>query len=590
MNAPATIPELFLRKFQQPIAQCIGKISGDQCKWLSSGEFCQELLLRIEHLNSLESRHKNVAILGDTSLPWHLCDLSLLLSGRVVTPIYPTLSAEEIHFILTDSQATLLLVSDEKLYAKVKGQLPSGIQVLSFESAIDGLESLGIQGEKLSQNHVEAYEALKALCAGVKPEDLASIVYTSGTTGRPKGVMITHEGIATMLLNVHDTFKGRLTEDDLNLVFLPLSHVLGRCDSHLHLVFPLKTIYSRGFNFLSKDLMIAKPTIMISVPRVFEKIYEGVFLKLKSMGLVKRTVFNFAEKVSKKYFKQHRADKIPDLSLSLLREASYKAVYKNIYQQMGGRIRFFVSGGAPLGTEVYRFFERAGITILEGYGLTETIAPCCLNPIRKPIESTVGVPLGEVEIKLSSEQEIMVKSKALFTGYWNLPEETKHVLVDGWFYTGDIGTWTVDGHLKITDRKKDIIITSGGKNIAPQKIENLLLSNPYLSQALVIGDRRKYISALIVPNYDAIRKEAEKLGLPLGLTAAELIERSEVISLVEKFVTEANKELSHFETIKRFHLLSNEFTVENGQLTPSLKAKRKVIEKTYNAEIDAMYN
>lgn len=590
MNAPATIPELFLRKFQQPISQCIGKISGDQCKWLSSGELCQELLLRIEHLNSMQTKHKTVAILGDTSLPWHLCDLALLLSGRVVTPIYPTLSAEEICFILTDSEASLLLVSDEKMYQKVRSQLPPGVEVLSFENDINGLESFGLRGEKLNPSHLEAYQAIQELCQKVSPDDLASIVYTSGTTGRPKGVMITHEGITTMLSNVHVTLKGRITEEDLNLVFLPLSHVLGRCDSLLHLVFPLRTVYSRGFSFLTKDLTIARPTFMISVPRVFEKIYEGVFLKLKSMSLVKRAAFNFAEKVSKKYFKQQHADKIPDLSLTLLREASYKAVYENIYKQMGGRIRFFVSGGAPLGSEIFRFFERAGITILEGYGLTETIAPCCLNPIRKPIEATVGVPLGDVQVKLSSEQEIMIKSKALLTGYWKLPEETKHVLVDGWFYTGDIGTWTVDGHLKITDRKKDIIITSGGKNVAPQKIENLLLGNPYLSQALVIGDRRKYISALIVPNYDAIRKEAERLGLPPGLSASELIQRSEVKSLIDKFVDEANKELSHFETVKKIHLLSNEFTVENGQLTPSLKAKRKVIEKAYAAEIDAMYN
>lgn len=590
MNAPATIPELFFHKFQDPISECLGKITGDQCKWLSSGELCQELLLRIEQLNALSKKHQTVAILGETSLPWHLCDLALLMSGRVVTPIYPTLSPEEIHFILSDSEASLLLVADEKLYQKIHSHLPGGVEVMSFESNVEGIEPFGLGGEKLSAGHAQAYEALKSLCQGIKPQDLASIVYTSGTTGRPKGVMINHEGITTMLSNVQVTFKGRLTEEDLNLVFLPLSHVLGRCDSLLHLVFPMKTVYSRGFNFLTKDLLIARPTLMISVPRVFEKIYEGVFLKLKSMSLAKRTAFNFAEKISKRYFKQQRADKIPDLSLTLLREAAYKAVYKNIYDQMGGRIRFFVSGGAPLSTEVFRFFERAGITILEGYGLTETIAPCCLNPIRKPIESTVGVPLGDVEIKLSSEQEIMIRSKALFTGYWKLPEETKHVFVDGWFYTGDIGAWTVEGHLKITDRKKDIIITSGGKNVAPQKIENLLLGNPYLSQALVIGDRRKYISALIVPNYDAIRKEAERLGLPPGLSAPELIERKEVISLIEKFVEEANKELSHFETVKSFQLLSNEFTVENGQLTPSLKAKRKVIEKVYSAEIDAMYN
>lgn len=587
MTSPLTIPQTFLSKYQNSYSNCIGAVTTGAIKWLSSDDLIQEVVARIEGLKEYSPEKSTVAILGDTSLVWHLCDLALMLSGHVVTPLYPTLTAEELAFIVKDSKAKLILVENQKLFDKIKGVLPSDVKFLSFREPIQGLDALiDLQCERPKD---ECLSLLNELAQIVAPTDLASLVYTSGTTGRPKGVMISHEAFATMLQNVAQVFKGKITEDDCNLVFLPLSHVLGRCDSLLHLVFPVKTAFSRGFNYLTKDLLIARPSIMISVPRVFEKIYEGVFIKMKAMSFLKRSAFDIAESVSKKYFKLIRRDEAPDLATGLMRDLSYKLVYQNIYKQLGGKIRFFVSGGAPLNSEIFYFFERAGITILEGYGLTETVAPCCLNPIRRPIVATVGIPMGEVQIKLADDQEILIKSKALFSGYWGMPEESEKVMKDGWFYTGDIGEWTSEGHLKITDRKKDLIITSGGKNVAPQKIENLLLSSPFLSQAVVIGERRKYLSALIVLNFDMVRQTADQLGLAAGLSAHELCQHPAVIELVQKVVDETNKELAQYETLKKFHLLEQEFSLENGQLTPSLKPKRKVIGTTYKAQIDAMY-
>jgi len=392
-----------------------------------------------------------------------------------------------------------------------------------------------------------------------------------------------------MLANVHASLKTNILSTDRTLVFLPLSHVLGRCDSFLNLVFDFESVYAESMDKVVDNLQIAKPTILIAVPRIFEKVYSRVIEMIQKESDLKQKVFEWALHVSNEYYKKINEDKAPSPYLILQKNLAYKLVFEKIYNRFGGRIRFLVSGGAPLSPDIMTFLQNANLSILEGYGLTETIAPCILNPAVRQIPGTIGLPLGDVQVKFAADGEIMLKTHALFTHYYKNEEATKEAFKDGWFLTGDIGELTTDGYVRITDRKKDIIITSAGKNVAPQKIENFLKLQKHISNAMVVGDRRKFLVAIISIDRDVFLEELDSLGLSGRPTYEELAQEQKIYDVIDQEIQAANHELASFETIKGFFIAPSDFTVENGQITPSLKLKKKIILKTYSDEIDALY-
>ncbi len=417
---------------------------------------------------------------------------------------------------------------------------------------------------------------------------MASIIYTSGTTGEPKGAVITQDGIVSMLMNVEKTIKGAFGPSDKTLVFLPLSHVLGRTDSLLPLIFGWQAVYAESIEKLIDNLAIVRPTVMIAVPRIFEKIYSKIMEKTTTGSVIEKQVFKWAVASAEKYFHKIDLDLSPSAPELLEYRLAKKLVFSKIYDRFGGRIRYFVSGGAPLAPEIIKFLRYANLTILEGYGLTETIAPVCLNPLAKQVPGTVGRPMGDVQISFAKDGEILIKTTALMKEYYKNPEATKEALQDGWLFTGDIGEFTSEGFLKITDRKKDLIKTSGGKYVVPQKIENMAKMKPHISQFVVVGEKRNFVTALIGIEKEAFLHMVDELNLPSDCTVSDLAKSPKVRELLQKEIDELNQNLAQFETIKKFTIVTEEFTTDNF-LTPSLKIKRKVVSEKYKKEIEAMY-
>ncbi len=543
-----------------------------------------------------------VAILSQTCKEWHLLDMATMISRCCLVPIYPSYVANEVEFIFNHSDSTVLIIENDKQAEKIIGSFskyPNLKTIISIqELSQDNLQKIRAQhpcfsykeltriGKEELKNHPDLIENL---IQNQQPDEYASIIYTSGTTGEPKGAVITQHALTTMLMNVDATIRTAFNSFDKTLVFLPLSHVLGRCDSLLPLVFGWQAVFAEGMEKIIENLSLVKPTIMIAVPRIFEKIYAKIMDQIQSGSLVEKQAFKWAISVAEKYF-----DKIDhDLSPSAREIVEYtlanKIVFSKIYNRFGGKIRYFVSGGAPLSVEIIKFLRYANLTILEGYGLTETIAPCCLNPLSKQVPGTVGRPMGDVQISFGYDGEILIKSEALLKEYYKNPEATQASLKDKWFYSGDIGEFTSDGYLRITDRKKDIIITSGGKNVAPQKIENLAKTKPHISQLVVVGDKRNFLTALVGIEKEKFLKELDDLDLPSDCSVEELARHPKTQEIIQREIDEINHNLAQFENIKKFKIITEEFTTDNF-LTPSLKIKRKMVLERFKAEIDGMYS
>ena len=542
-----------------------------------------------------------VAILAQSCKEWHFLDLAILCSRACVVPVYPSYLTNDIDYIFKHSDSSILIIENDKQMEKVVPVMQNWTNlkvVISLtelpEETIKKFRNtcayftykdlLRIGADELKSNP----DLLENHITNQLPEEYASIIYTSGTTGEPKGAVITHHALVTMLLNVDKTIQGAFTANDRTLVFLPLSHVLGRCDSLLPLVFGWQAVYAESIEKLVDNLQIVKPTIMNAVPRIFEKIYAKIMAQVEEGNLVEKQVFKWAQMVAENYFSKIDQDRSPSAVDLVEFKLAQKLVFSKIYARFGGKIRYFVSGGAPLSPEIIKFLRYANLTILEGYGLTETIAPCCLNPLTKQVPGTVGRPLGDVQIAFAADGEIKIKSEALFKEYYKNPSATAEAIKDGWFYSGDIGEFTADGYLKITDRKKDLIKTSGGKFVAPQKIENMAKTQPHISHIVVIGDQKKYLTALIGIEKERFLPKLEELGLSTDCSLEELYRHEKVKEIIGKEIETINQELAQFETIKKFSILPEEFTVENF-LTPSLKIKRKLVTARYSSIIEAMY-
>ena len=601
-----TISKMFFKKTSSlPHKNAIGWVDGSELHFFSNEEYLQKVKIYFNGLIHLGVQAQDrVAILAHTCKEWHFFDLATLAARAVVTPVYPTYLAHEVEFILNHSETKLLILENEGQMQKVlktQAKLPLLKCIIALkdisEESIKALRSdiIFYTFQQFTEiGMADLYKSPKAFEESVensKETDIASIIYTSGTTGDPKGAVITQKAFCAMLENVNSSLKTNIQPNDRFLIFLPLSHVLGRCDSLLNLVFDSESVYAESLDKVVENLQVAKPTILISVPRIFEKVYSKVMETIQKESNLKKKVFDWALSATNEYFQKINEDKSPSPFQIIQKNLAYKLVFEKIYNRFGGRIRFLVSGGAPLSPDIMTFLQNANLTILEGYGLTETIAPCIINPVVRQIPGTIGLPLGDVQVKFADDGEIMLKTAALFSYYYKDEAATKEAFnQEGWFLTGDIGELTRDGYIKITDRKKDIIITSAGKNVAPQKIENILKLQKHISNAMIVGDKQKFLIAVVSVDRDAFADEIEHFGISKSLSYEEFVQEPKVYEIIDQEVQAANKDLASFESIKGFFIAPSDFTVENGQLTPSLKLKKKIILKTYKNEIDALYN
>ena len=534
-----------------------------------------------------------ILLLSENRLEWAISDFAILSCGSVTVPIYPTLLPKHIEFIINNAEGKIIIVSQEvqlKKIMEIRKNLPQIEHIILMEGPIgdDFLSWSDImeQGKSSLEKNPEMFEQrLKT----ITPDDLASIIYTSGTTGVPKGVMLSH---GNFLSNIEGSLDAlQIRESDVFLSFLPLSHVFERMAGHFLATYCGCTIaYAENIETVAQNLQEVHPTVMASVPRFFEKVYARVLDSLEEGSALKKKIFLWAIEIGKKSNLYHQKG----LPLKGMLKSKYKLanklVYSKLRERVGGNIRLFASGGAPLGREIAEFFNAAGLRLLEGYGLTETSPVITVNRENNFKFGTPGQPLLNVEVAIAEDGEILTRGSHVMKGYYKNEEETRETIdKDNWLHTGDIGYLDKDGFLYITDRKKNIIVTSGGKNIAPQPIENLLITSKYIEQALVLGDKRKYCTAFIVINPDGLKTFAKKQSLEYE-SEKDLIEHAAVIELIRKEIDSLSVDLASYETIKKFTLLHEPFTIENGELTPTLKIKRNVVEQKYFAKIEEMYS
>ena len=538
--------------------------------------------------------HK-VVIYGENSVEWALSDYAILTCGAATAAIYATLLPEQAAYICNDSGADIALVSNKIQFDKlmsVEKDLKSVKTYILFDAT--GIDHPNVMTYKALRDkgseHLKANPGLiEQQLASLTRNDLAIMIYTSGTTGEPKGVMLSH---GNLLSNIEAGLRSLpVSEKDVFLSFLPLSHIFERMVGHFLANFRGATIaYAQSIEAVPANLLEIRPTLMASVPRLFEKIYAKVLAGVEEGSAVKQKIFNWAVGVGREVTTYRQNNRPLPGGLSFKYKLATKLVFSKLQERVGGNIRFFVSGGAPLAKEIGEFFTAAGLLIIEGYGLSETSPVITVNRLDKFKFGTVGIALDNVEVKIAEDGEILTRGPHVMLGYYNKPEDTKEAIdEEGWFHTGDIGIFDEDGMLKITDRKKNIIVTAGGKNVAPQKVENLLVTSKYIDQVLVIGDKRKFCSALIVPSQEAVEKFAAEHGLDQS-DFAKLCREESVRKVIQHEVDEANARLASYESIKKFILVPRMFSIETGELTPSLKIKRKVVESNYSGDIEALYN
>jgi long-chain acyl-CoA synthetase len=510
-------------------------------------------------------RGDRVVLMSENRVEWLLCDLAIQAAGAITVPIYPSTTRPVADAIVADSEAVFAFAADEKLAARL-GSLPT----VRFDREVQDWIS--------TEPAPDALAEVEARCARTEPDDMATIVYTSGTTGEPKGVVLPHRSIVDVVRCCLGAFD--LGPDDLALSFLPYSHVLERVNGvYVGLAAGMSAWLCRGMNQLLEDIQECRPTVMVSVPRVYEKIHQGVMARVRTEPFYRRALFRWAIEAGRRRVRGQASPLYPladRLVLSGLRR-----------RLTGGRLRYFITGGAPLTRDVEEFFWAMGIKILQGWGMTETSSAATANTEEHHRFETAGRPLPGVELEIAEDGEILVRSPGNMTGYYRNPEATAATVKDGWVLTGDIGEIDSDGFLHITDRKKDLIKTAGGKFVAPQPIETQLQQDPLIERVVLVGDLRPYVSALVVPDWEAVRHELE---IEIDGDPAQLVTDERVRETVQSRIDALNADLGSWETVKRFTLLPRDFREEEGELTPSLKVKRRVIQERYAHQIDEMYD
>ena len=580
-----TLPELLLRftdRFRKPDAFKFKR--GGQWVDVSTDEFALQVedlffALRAIGVNAGD----RVAIMSENRLEWAIVDYATLCNGAITVPIYPTLAATQVEALLRDSKPAAVFLSSAALLEKLKQACPTrsvrhivGFDPGAYEPGITRLESLYEIGRQASYDYPGEF---RRKARAVRPDSVATIIYTSGTTGVPKGVMLTHRNLVS---NVAATTRVLpFTQEDLELSFLPLSHVLQRHVDFAALYSGATIAYAESLNAVAQNMAEVKPTFAAGVPRFFEKVYNHILSEVGKAPRVRRAVFEKAVAIGKEYIRTGQT--------SLAHRAAERVVFKKIRERLGGRLRWFISGGAALEKEIAEFFYAVGLPILEGYGLTETSPVVTMTSPFAPRIGSVGQAVGDVQVQIAPDGEILVRGSSVMKGYYGLKRESEEALRGGWFHTGDVGTLDADGYLRITDRKKDLIVTSNGKNIAPQPLENRLKLIPYFENVAIVGDGRSFISALIVPNHAALETYARSHRIAFE-KPQDLVLKPEIHELAMKEIASHTGDFAAFEKIKRVAFISGEFTIDGGELTPTLKLRRRMIEKKYKAQIDQIYS
>ena len=524
-----------------------------------------------------------VGLMSRTRYEWALADYAIWTAGGVTVPIYETSSAEQVEWILSDSGATAVIVESDRhadVVASVRGKLSSLRHVWTIDSGdYDKLveQGKGVERAELDKRH-----------GALTPDTLATIIYTSGTTGQPKGCELTHGNFLFDIASTTEGLNEFYNEQGSTLLFLPLAHVFGRIIQLGSTYNRVRVGHSSDVKNLLADLATFKPTFLLSVPRVFEKVYNAS--KQKAHGDGKGKIFDLAEKVAIGYSQALDKGGVP-LPLKVQHAIFDKLVYSKLRAALGGNVSYCVSGGAPLGARLGHFFRGIGVTILEGYGLTETSAGSTLNLPNAIKIGTVGRAIPGTSVKIADDGEILLKGAQIFRGYYNNPKATKEALdADGWFHSGDLGEIDSEGFVKITGRKKEILVTAGGKNVAPAVLEDRLRAHPLVSQCVVVGDAKPFIGALVTIDPEAFPAWLKQAGKPEGTSIADMVDDPDLRATIKQAVDEANKAVSNAEAIKEFRILGNDFTEESGHLTPSLKLKRAVVMKDYANEVEAIYS
>jgi long-chain acyl-CoA synthetase len=522
-----------------------------------------------------------VVVLSENRPEWAVTDFATLLVGGIVVPIYATQTPEQVLFVLKHSEARIAVVSSQKQFEKVESvRAESKLERIVIMDDVEDMPDVPQMRYLLNGMDQVEDAAIQAFAHSIQADDVATLIYTSGTTGTPKGAILTHGNIASNLSVTEQLVDIGL--GDIGISFLPLSHITARHVDYLMFFRGVTIAYCPNFEDLPRTLQEIRPTLFVGVPRVYEKVHNQILLKMVG---VKRRIFEWALLVGKKYREQVLNDETPS---ALSWKLGNKLVYSKIREGVGGRARFFISGGAPLGRELAAWYADLGIRIDEGYGLTETSPVIAVNVPGSHRLGTVGKVLDNLEVKIAADGEVLVRGPSVFKGYWNMPEETAASFEDDWFKTGDIGHLDDEGYLSITDRKKDLIKTSGGKFIAPQPIENSFKTNVFVGEAAVVGDKRKFASVLIVPNFPVLEEWAAAHEISFS-SRKELVRSSRVKALYQGVVDELNSNLAQFEKLKKFLLLAEELSIEDGTLTPSMKLRRRHLEQRYHRQIEAMY-
>jgi len=614
-NRPPSVANLFLERveatpdgeaYRYPVPPASGR-GPDEWRSYTWGEAARRVFSIAAGLMDLGVRpEERVAIASGTRVDWILCDLGVLCAGAATTTVYPSTNAEETAYILGDSGSRVLIAEDAAQLAKARerrADLPDLAHVVVIESAdavaaedepegwVLSLDELVRRGEAYLQRHPEA---VKEAVASLRSDQLATLIYTSGTTGRPKGVRLPHDAWSYMAKAIAAT--GLVRTDDVQYLWLPLAHVFGKVLTAGQIEVGHVSAVDGRVDKIIENLPVVKPTYMAAVPRIFEKVYNGVAAKARAGGAAKYRIFKWAAEVAREYarttqdnFRRTGTASAP-AGLRVKHAIADKLVYAKLREAFGGRLRACVSGSAALAPDIGYFFSGAGVHILEGYGLTESSAASFVNPGEAYRTGTVGKPLPGTEVRIADDGEILLRGPGIMQGYHGLPEKTAEVLEpDGWLHTGDIGELSDDGYLRITDRKKDLIKTSGGKYVAPAEVEGQFKAVcPYVSNVLVHGAARNYCTALVALDEAAIMGWAEEHGLG-GRSYAEVVASDEVRELIDGYVQRLNAGLQRWQTIKKFRILPRDLDVEHGDLTPSLKLKRPVVEKEFGHLIEEMY-
>ncbi|MXY25933.1 MAG: long-chain fatty acid--CoA ligase [Acidobacteria bacterium] len=600
-DAIRTIAELpFYVHGRHPKDALIGQCRGDSTRMFSTQEFFDQVRDQSLGLSTLGvEAGDRVAILSDSRPEWMIADLAILTAGGVTVPIYPTLPPSQVRYILADSNASVIVAANEEQAAKVRAvwdDLPSLRTLVVMdppagETSGDGgtgrvtlsLEELAVRGHQYLITGDGVGLRYKETALAIEPDQLATIIYTSGTTGEPKGVMLTHRNVASNMVDSAGVVV--LNEEDITLSFLPLSHAFERLVNYLNLWRGVTVTFAESLDTIAPNMQLVRPTVMTGVPRVYEKLHARIFEAVESAPAIRKKLFHWAVGVGTARARAQLAGQSVPLGAALQYPLADRLVLSKIRARLGGRIRILVSGAAPLTVPVAEFLFAIGAPVLEGYGLTETSPTVSVNPLEKPKLGTVGPAIPNVEIRIAEDGEILVRGPNVMQGYYHKQEATDEVIREGWFHTGDLGSLDGDGYLTITGRKKELIVTAGGKNISPAPIEATLKRSPLVAEAVLIGDRRPYCTALLIPDFPALA--ARTPGDDASREA--LVERPDVVRLFDAIVEDANAELAPHEQVKRFALLPAEFAIATGELTPTMKVKRNVVCDRWADTIERLY-